>query len=169
MHRLLKTGIVASAIGISLVSSSCSANEEEFDPKELQQLFTSASQERDAAECMANLGWNSTYDEESGLTYTEVPDSADEKYEKDRSSCRDQVGISIPDEMSDDDFQIVYSWNSAIASCLSQEGWDVPTKPDISSFIELHETEPWIPWELVPSEEIQIAREKCPVMMDYVH
>lgn len=150
------------AVGL-LMLTACSSTDAGESP-ELSDLFATDDQQREVAECMRDRGWNAEFDEETGAIVTSVDDSQRSVYDTDTAECSEIAGINIEGGLTAEQFPVVFDWYREIGGCLEDAGWSVPDEPTFQTFQSTYDSNPWIPWAEVPGNEMNEAREACPIL-----
>ena len=147
-----------------LLSGCAGTNDREPDSLELGDLFSSKEDQRAIAACLRDKGWDAEYNANDGTVTTKVKPDQDSAYEGDMQDCLHEVGIEADGQLSAAEYDLAYEWYSEIATCLSGAGWEVPPQPTRQKFASTYDSAPWIPWSMVPAEEMRNARKACPTL-----
>lgn len=147
-------------VALLVALSGCAAAPDE--PDGIASLFASDEQKAALAQCLEDRGWSTTYDAASGAVVTEVPDDQQSAFEKDQAECGELSGASRDEPLTHEQFDLVFEWYERIGVCLEDNGWDVPPAPSRATFEDTYDSDPWIPWILIPGGEMSVAREACP-------
>jgi hypothetical protein len=117
---------------------------------------------RDFPDCMRELGWNSTVEDDGGVT-VHVPEGQSEAYEAARDRCDELIGANDRPDLTDDQLREVYAAMVATRDCLVGLGYELPAAPSEQSFTEIKGA--WTPYvDLVddPARDHEDTLKACP-------
>lgn len=126
----------------------------------LEGLVSSRAERKAIADCLTDHGWPVQY--QDGQILVQIDPAQDEAYDRDTAACTDEFGIDLDGQLGPEGWDRAYEWSSELAECLVEHGWQVPERPTRQAFESTYDTEPWLPWSLVPNGELHAAGEQCP-------
>ena len=165
MHTRQSISFLVSLLCVAGALSGCaSATHGGGDSEQLADLFSSKDDQRAIAGCLGDKGWDAEFNSEDGTISTRVTPDQDSAYERDMEACLHEVGIDADGELSTTEYDLAFQWYSDIGTCLSDAGWEVPPQPTRQTFESTYDSKPWIPWALVPGDQMHDARDACPML-----
>ncbi len=143
---------------------SCAAQQQTQEDDSLESLFATKDQQAAIADCLIEAGWDVRFHQDSGVIESSLAEGQEHAYADATAKCSEGLNLPGDSPLTPGQYRSVYDWYSAIAGCLSSEGWDTPAKPSFEVFVDTYDEDPWLPWGLIPPAENTDALEKCPVM-----
>lgn len=160
MHRAATVGLV---LLTGFVLCGCARGEPpESKGSQLEGMVSSRAERKAIADCLTDLGWPVLY--QDGQIVVQIDPAQDEAYDRDTAACTAEFGIDLDGELGPAEWDRAYAWSSELADCLSGHGWRVPEKPSRQAFESTYESDPWLPWSLVPAADLHAAGEQCPTL-----
>lgn len=103
---------------------------------------------RDFSECMGNLGWSVTPNDDGGVS-SAIPPGQKSAYDAARDQCAELIGTYGHAPLTEAELRTVYRAQLATRDCLLDLGYDVPEPPSEQAFLDLEGA--WSPYMDLPS------------------
>jgi hypothetical protein len=160
--RLVGSAVVLLSIGIA---TGCASDRQPTPTSSVSELKKKYPRQIDLAKaraaCLQQKGWPVTLDEQGAIALA-LPDGKEAEYNSDDLACLKELGAD-PDSPTP---KSVVAWQYKAflkaAKCLRKAGWQVTVEPTLQTFEDTYETDPWIPWDQVPTGDLIKSYELCP-------
>ncbi|WP_141931132.1 hypothetical protein [Microbacterium sp. SLBN-146] len=146
---------------LTFAASGCALSEGS-QTEGIDELFWSEAAADARAECLRDRGWDVTQEDEAIIA--EVSPDREALYQRDGVACIAQVGRDPDAELTAPEMDNVFSWYMEIADCLEARGYSVPTRPTEQAFLDMYDTDPWIPWIELDGLQLSRAEAQCPAL-----
>ena len=148
---------------IVVASTGCTASSAPDGPTAMELYPDPIDLANARAACLVAKGWGSEVDEENGSIHTLVPTGMDEDFQQDDFDCLQEVGLEVGRDLTDDEYATLYRQYSELAACLERVGFPPSELPSGQAFRDSYMSDPWVPWLVVPPEQMSATIEKCPL------
>lgn len=157
-----KLGFLALAVGVVVIAvTGCSPTVSADGPTAMELYPEPIDLANARAACLVAKGWGAEVDAENASIHTLVPTGLDEAFQQDDFDCLQEIGVEVGRDLTDEEYATLYRQYSELATCLEDLGYPRAQSPSEQSFRDSYMSDPWVPWLVVPPEQMSVVTEEC--------